>query len=67
MGSSDPDDPNPVLPSTVTKPVTSQETSKAVESRDANHVFEKILYEQLQRFDLCPLIADDSVWEHDCP
>ncbi len=48
------------LPFTVTIPVTSGELSIAVESRDANLMFGKFQMEQLRRFDVCPLIADDS-------
>ncbi len=49
-----------LLPFTVTRSITIQEFSIAVGSRDANYVFEKITREQLELFDLCPLIADDS-------
>ena len=47
---------HPLLPSTVTKPVTNQEMSKAVVSRDAEFVFGKF-------YD--PLIADSMIHRPD--
>ena len=47
-----------MLPFAVTRPVTSQEMSIAVESCDANLVVGEDLREQLRRFVPCPLIAD---------
>jgi hypothetical protein len=39
-----------VLPFTVTKSVTSQEMSIAIESRDANHAFGEVLWKKGRRF-----------------
>jgi len=56
------------LPFTVTKPVTRQEMSIAVEYRDVNLVFGKgSQREQLRLFDPCPLIADDPSHRPDIP
>ncbi|HZF20905.1 MAG TPA: hypothetical protein VEZ43_00385 [Dongiaceae bacterium] len=50
------------LPFTVTRPVTSRQVSIAVESRDANLVFGKIVEEEvLQVSIIVPLIADGAL------
>ena len=51
-----------LLPFTVTRPVTSRQVSIAVESRDANLVFGKIVEEEvLQVSIIVPLIADGAL------
>ena len=52
---------NVVLPFTVTKSVTILEMSKAVASRDTNLVFGEFSRRRGSGFNLCPLIADDTV------
>ncbi len=56
-----------MLPFTVTISVTDGELSIAVESRDVNPCLGSSQVEELQRFDLCPLVADDSRHRPDIP
>ena len=57
-----------VLPFPVTIPVTIQEMSIAVESREANRMFEKALSKKrLHLSNLCPMIADSVAQRPDCP
>ena len=50
-----------LVPFTVTRPVTSREMSIGVVSRDANLVFGEFSRRRGSGFNLCPLIADDTV------
>ena len=51
-----------LLPFTVTRPVTSRQVSIAVESRDANLVFGKIVEEEVLQVSIfVPLIADGAL------
>src|SRR6267378_6862775 len=52
---------SPLLPSAVTRSVTSEEFSIAAESRDANLVLWKVPRRAAASFRLCPLIADSTV------
>ncbi len=57
-----------MLPFTVTRPVTIQEVSIAVESRDANRVFVKgVSKRRLHLSIYVPVIADSRGQRPDCP